>query len=132
MPSSWFEPTVVIPAASGLLGSIIGGAMAIWGGYLQARSASKILEESQKRELRGLEMAIDKARTPDQFTAAALRLKEFFFRNPEMFTLEPNNAFFSKHLQEIHSDPRPAPQYWDDDRKLAIKIDVVNITPRRS
>jgi len=106
--------------------------MAIWGGYLQARKAQREQERTSRQELRqelvGLVAAVEKARTPNQFTTSALRLKDFFFRNPGMFDTEGNSEFFAAHLQEIDWDPRPAPQYWDDDRK-GIKTDVaLNVT----
>jgi hypothetical protein len=107
----WSDPEVILPVASGLLGSLIGGFMAMWGASRQVTKQARLTKdafiEAAQRRLEGIKIAIDAARQPSHYSASALALR--------------------RHLSELSEETPPSNAYWDGDRTLGIKIDLVDV-----
>jgi hypothetical protein len=125
--SHWTDPTVLIPAVSGLIGAAIGGLCSI----LASRYQVKRQFEQQKAERReaashqfdGLRVLLQSAKAPAQCTEVAMALRRFFIENPEFLSKIENRNFFRDYLAELCGTNPPSDAYWTDLRILGFLTD---------
>lgn len=125
--ATWTDPTVLIPAASGLLGAAIGGLCSILASYYQVKKQfeqqKRELQDAASRQFAGLRVLLKSAKTPAQFTEVALGLRHFFIANPEFLSDHENLEFFNGYLAALCERTPPSDAYWTDERTLGFLTD---------
>jgi hypothetical protein len=132
--SSWTDASVLIPAAAGLVGALIGGLCTIWGASRQVRAQSdqqrREKREAVARQMEGLKILLKRAKTPSQLTEVAFRLRRFFVDNPERLYAEPGHVeFFDTYLAPLSEANPPSDAYWSDQFLLGFLTDEDRLKP---
>ena len=125
------DPAVVIPAAAGLIGAMLGGFCAILASYIQVKIQFKQQNGDRRaavsRQMDGLRVFLKNAKTAAQCTEVALGLRRFFMENPERLSEPENREFFSDYLAVLCERTPPSDGYWTDHRMLCFLSDEDNL-----
>jgi hypothetical protein len=101
----WNEPSVLIPAVSGLVGSVIGGLLSMKATLIQIKKQhdeaerQRIINEDRERQyvatqLNGLKLAISRVDNSEQLADVLYALRDFFLAHPGLLMLDENAGFY--------------------------------------
>jgi hypothetical protein len=129
------RPDVWIPAVSGLVGALIGGACTIWAATrqfnLQAQKEHRQRHEQLVRRYDSFRLRIGSMKRLDAGVRAecsklALDMRAFFIENADQLRKSENQEFYDEYLAEATN---PSDAYWTDERWLGFVTDGERLLP---
>jgi hypothetical protein len=129
------RPDVWIPAVSGLVGALIGGACTIWAATrqfnLQAQKEERQRHEQIVRKFDSFRLRIDSMKKANlaECSKLALEMRSFFIENADQLRERENQDFYDEYLAEATN---PSDAYWTDVRWLGFVSDVKRLLPHVS